>query len=190
MTAELRRAEANHHNVDALLPRLIAAHGFADADDIASAIHHRLANATIRPAGSGRTRQAPRLIAGLIPEATGTMRPEARQALAERCDLIEARADALLDAAIAENAAWVAALNDPPKQARAGAAWWQAARTIAAYRDRYGITGPTPLGTPGESAAQKIEAARARAAVDRAKCLNWTPDQAQERPRSTPVRQL
>ena len=35
LTAELRRAEANHHNVDTLLPRLIKARGFADADDIA-----------------------------------------------------------------------------------------------------------------------------------------------------------
>ena len=55
LTAELRRAEANHHNVDTLLPRLIKARGFGDADDIASVIHHRLANATTRPVGSGRT---------------------------------------------------------------------------------------------------------------------------------------
>lgn len=46
LAAELRRAEANHHNVDALLPRLIKARGFTDADDIASAIHHCLAHAT------------------------------------------------------------------------------------------------------------------------------------------------
>lgn len=49
LTAELRRAEANHHNVDTFLPRLTRARGFADADDIASVIHHRLANATTRP---------------------------------------------------------------------------------------------------------------------------------------------
>lgn len=44
LTAELRRAEANHHNVDTLLPRLIRARRFADAADNASAIHHRLAS--------------------------------------------------------------------------------------------------------------------------------------------------
>ena len=38
--------------------------------------------------------------------------------------------------------------------------------------------------------AMVADAARARAAVDRAKRLGWTPDQAQERPRSTPARQL
>ncbi|MDO4259021.1 MAG: hypothetical protein Q4C87_05810 [Actinomycetaceae bacterium] len=80
LTAELRRAEANHHHIDTLLPRLIKARGFADADDIPSVIHHRLTHATTRPAGSGRTRQAPRLIAGLIPEATGPMTPDMQQA--------------------------------------------------------------------------------------------------------------
>ena len=38
---------------------------------------------------------------------------------------------------------------------------------VAAYRDRYQITDDAPLGTPPESAAQKIDAARARAALDR-----------------------
>nr|WP_255719135.1 MobF family relaxase [Corynebacterium sp. ACRQL] len=100
LTAELRRAEANHHNVEALLPRLIAARGFANADDIASVIHHRLAHATTRPAGSGCTRQAPRLIAGLIPEATGPMTPDMHQALTERRHLSETRAEAVLGTAL------------------------------------------------------------------------------------------
>jgi hypothetical protein len=60
LTAELRRAEANHHDLDTLLPRLVGARGFGDADDIASVLHYRVARATARPAGSGRTRKAPR----------------------------------------------------------------------------------------------------------------------------------
>ena len=51
------------------MPRLVAARGFADADDIASILHHRLARATARPGGAGRARKAPRFIAGLIPAA-------------------------------------------------------------------------------------------------------------------------
>src|SRR5699024_109131 len=70
LAVELRRAEANHHDVATLLPRLVRARGFGDADDIAAVLHYRVAQATARPAGSGRTRKAPRLIAGLIPEAT------------------------------------------------------------------------------------------------------------------------
>ncbi|QKT08004.1 hypothetical protein HUN08_13035 [Gordonia sp. X0973] len=54
LTAALRRAEVNHHDIETLLPRLIAARGFNDADDIAAVIHYRVARATARPAGSGR----------------------------------------------------------------------------------------------------------------------------------------
>jgi conjugative relaxase-like TrwC/TraI family protein len=171
LTAELRRAEANHHDVDQLLPRLVQARAFDDADDIAAVLHHRLARATPRPAGSGRTRQRPRLIAGLIPEATGTMSPDMRQALTERRDLIEARADALLDTALAENAPWTAALRTPPKDAKTSAAWRRLARTVTAYRDRYRITDPAALGAAPENEAQKIDLTRARGALDRARSL-------------------
>jgi len=118
LTAELRRAEANHHNVDTLLPRLIKARGFADADDIASVIHHRLANATTRPAGSGRTRRTPRLIAGLIPKATGPMTPDMQQALTERRHLIETRAEAVLDTALQAHEPWATALGPIPANGR------------------------------------------------------------------------
>ncbi|MCO5294422.1 MAG: relaxase domain-containing protein [Homoserinimonas sp.] len=167
LTAELRRAEANHHNIDALMPRLVAARGFGDADDIASVLHHRLARATERPAGSGRTRKAPRLIAGLIPEAAGPMSAEMRKALTERRELIQQRAEAVLDQAITEQQEWVLALGDTPAETGAAAAWKRQARTVAAYRDRYGITTRTPLGPAPDSDAQKIDAARAKAALAR-----------------------
>lgn len=114
LTAELRRAEANHHDVDALLPRLVRARAFDDADDVAAVLRHRVAVATARPAGSGssvarscRGGAVPRLIAGLIPEAVGEMSDEMRQALTERRELIEARADAVLDEAVTGGAQWV-----------------------------------------------------------------------------------
>jgi len=167
LTAELRRAEANHHNVDALMPRLVAARGFGDADDIAAVLHHRLARATARPAGSGRTRKPARLIAGLIPEATGPTSSEMRKALTERRDLIRHRADAILDQAVTEGQDWVLALGDAPGDARVAATWRQHARTVAAYRDRYGITTKTPLGPAPDNDAQKIDAAWAKVAVSR-----------------------
>lgn len=185
LTAELRRAEANQHDVEALLPRLVRARGFGDADDIAAVLHYRLARATARPAGSGRTRKAPRLIAGLISEATGTMTPEMWQALTERRDLIEVRAAALLDTALAEQAAWVMALGSPPKLGGDAIAWRQAARTVGAYRDRYGVTEATPLATPAENDTQKIDAARAGAALERARTLAGTKRREDERPRRT-----
>jgi conjugative relaxase-like TrwC/TraI family protein len=175
LTAELRRAEANHHDIETLLPRLVRARGFTDADDIAAVLHYRVARTTARPAGSGGARKAPRLIAGLIPEATGSMSAEFRQALIERRDLIEARADTLLDTALNEAPEWVQALGTSPKRARAATAWRQAVRTVAAYRDRYDITDATPLGAPAENDAQKIDAARAHAALERARMLEAEP---------------
>ena len=165
LTAELRRAEANHHNVEALLPRLIKARGVVDADDIASVIHHRLANATARPAGSGRARWAPRLIAGLIPEATGPMTPDMQQALTERRHLIETRAEAVLDTALRTCEPWVTALGPMPASGRERQQWRRRALVVVAYRDRYQITDPDPLGTQPEGTAQKIERARAETAL-------------------------
>ena len=171
LAAELRRAEANHHNVDILLPRLVAARGFDDADDIAAVLHYRVERATGRPAGSGRTRKPARLIAGLIPSAHGVIDVEMRAALDEREELIEARADAALEAALTENARWAQALGAQPNDRRRAATWRKSARVVAAYRDRYRITDDAPLGAPPESAAQKIDAARARSALDKVRQL-------------------
>ncbi len=171
LSAELRRAEANHHDLDELFPRLVAARGFADADDIASVLHHRLARATARPAGSGRTRRSPRLIAGLIPYASGVTDPEMHHALTEREELIEHRASAVLDRDLNEREPWTAALGSKPADARAAQRWRQAGRVVAAYRDRYQITDDTPLGPDAASDAQKLDAARADAALRRAQQL-------------------
>ncbi|NHN54342.1 relaxase domain-containing protein [Calidifontibacter sp. DB0510] len=190
LTAELRRAEANHHDMDQLLPRLVQARGFDDADDIAAVLHHRVVRATARPAGSGRTRQAPRLITGLIPYADGPMSEDMRQALNDRRELIEARADAVLDAALDVQAPWTQPLGTPPREARKASAWREQARVIAAYRDRYNVTDDATLGAPPESTAQKVDAARARRSLNLAAQItadgNVTPRQM---PRRTPERQ-
>lgn len=189
LTAELRRAEANHHDIETLLPRLVRARGFTDADDIAAVLHYRVARATARPVGSGRARKAPRLIAGLVPEAIGTMSDEFRQALAERRDLIETRADALLDTALTEKQTWTRELGAPPRDAKTAASWRRLARTVAAYRDCYDITDHTPLGAPAEDDAQKIDAARAEAALDRVRSLaRGAGEEPQRRPEREPVR--
>ncbi len=178
LAAELRRAEANHHDIDRLLPRLVWARGFEDADDVASAIHHRLARATARPAGSGRNRKSSRLIAGLIPHADGPMSRDMRDALDERHRLIEARADAVLDTAMQYNEPWTSALGPMPNDAPRTRLWRRGARVIAAYRDRYAITDPMPLGASPDSTAQKIDRARAEAALS---ALNTQPNPAPER---------
>lgn len=165
LSAELRHAEANHHDLEALLPRLIASRTLGDADDIASVIHERLARAAARPAGSHRARQPPSLIAGLIPVAGGPMRPEMRSALDERRRLIHQRANAVLRDAIASKSLWTGALGNQPEAKADARAWLLHGLTIAAYRDRYQIESDDPIGPPPASTTQKIDAARATAAL-------------------------
>jgi hypothetical protein len=157
--------------METLLPRLVAARGFSDADDIAAVLHYRVERTTGRPATSGRTRKPLRLIAGLIPSADGPMATDMREALDERRSLIEARADAVLDIALNDAASWTKALGTPPADQRRSAAWRRTARVVAAYRDRYLITDDTPLGAVPISTAQKIDAARTRAALEQARNL-------------------
>ncbi|MGI9016503.1 MAG: MobF family relaxase [Euzebya sp.] len=105
LAAELRRAGATHIDVAQLLPRLVAARPLGDVDDIAAILRHRLEVAVQRTRISPKAR-VPRLIAGLIVEATGPMSPEMRHALAERKHLIEQRAQALAERAIANREPW------------------------------------------------------------------------------------
>lgn len=165
LTAELRRAEANNHDVDALLPRLVSARGFGDADDIAAVLRHRVAAATVRPARSGRGMRPAGFIVGLVPEATGAMTEEMERALAERAELMEARAEAVLAAAIAESAPWVEVLGAEPSDPRRGTGWRVAAHVVAAYRDRYRITAAGLLGGMPDTTIQKVDRARAEAAL-------------------------
>ena len=169
-TAELRRAEANHHDVEAVLPTLVARRTLDDADDVGAVLLHRLSLATAQPVG-GRRRREPRLIAGLIPEAVGPMADEMRTALQERRRLIEARAQGLAEDAVRSGAPWLSRLGQPPSHPRARERWIRAAETVVAYRDRYRIDSRTALGETPTSDAQHLDAARANAAIRRAATL-------------------
>jgi conjugative relaxase-like TrwC/TraI family protein len=164
LTAELRRAEAYHLNVQSLLQRSVAARGFDDAQDIAAVLHSRIAWATARDARAGRPGREPAMVVGLIPPAVGPMEPDMRRALDERSDLMEARASAVLDAALLIKAPWARALGSTP-QGAASVVWRHCASTVAAYRDRYGVAGARALGPPPGSMAHERDATRARAAL-------------------------
>ncbi|MEL4505944.1 hypothetical protein AAEX63_13650 [Luteococcus sp. H138] len=95
------------------------------------------------------------------------MTPDMQQALIGRRHLIETRAEAVLDTALHTHEPWVTALGPIPADGRDRQQWRRRALVVAAYRDRYQITGPAPLGAEPESTAQTIDAARARAAFTR-----------------------
>jgi conjugative relaxase-like TrwC/TraI family protein len=169
LTAELRRAEAHHLDVESLLARGVAARGFEDVQDVAAVLRSRVATVVARGGGAGRSRKTPRLIAGLIPKAIGPMTEEMRQALEERSDLIEARASAVLDEALIADT-WTRELGAVPSRS-VSTAWRQHACTVAAYRDRHVIVGPSALGPVSQTVAQQRDAARAHAALRAAKRL-------------------
>ncbi len=90
-----------------------------------------------------------RMVAGVLPDAApGLTDPEMLTALNSRYLLIEKRADAVLDRAISESSPWVTALPAPPTPS--SDRWRSAARTIAAYRDRWSVSDASPLGSPPE----------------------------------------
>ncbi|CUR58092.1 TraA-like transfer protein [metagenome] len=168
LTAELRRAESNHYDVDRLLARLVATRPLDDAEDIGAVLISRLHKAAQPKRGKRRTE--PKLVAGLIPVAYGWMSPEMASALTERQTLIESRALALAQEAVDTNEPWLKRLGTPRSKGSARGRWLHEVRTVAAYRDRYQVDGRSALGVP-RTEAQKLDAARARQAIRRARAL-------------------
>jgi hypothetical protein len=99
------------------------------------------------------------------------MDEDMRTALRERAALIEQRADALVAEAVGASAAWVVELGTEPVDPQLAALWRREARTVAAYRDTYGITEASTLGLVGDDARQRADAARAHDAILRAQQL-------------------
>jgi conjugative relaxase-like TrwC/TraI family protein len=165
LTAELRRAEANGHDVDRLLPALAAQRSLEDANDVGAVLISRLQRAALTP--RGRHLDRPRYIAGLIPAAEGRMTPEMTTALAQRQRLIESRAVALATHAVDAEETWLDAMGTPPTTHAARNRWMIEISTVAAYRDRYRVDGPRTLGEY-RTHAQKLDATRARQAIRRA----------------------
>ncbi len=166
LSVALRRVEARGLRPEQALPRLVigAENG---AGDLAAVLHARVERWTAA-AGRGNGERPAGLIAGLIPKPSGVTDGEMARALDERADLIEQRADALLDRAQAAGAPWLRALDPPAANADGAKAWRAAARTVAAYRERYDITDPDrPLGTSTRhSTLQAADRVRAAAALD------------------------
>jgi conjugative relaxase-like TrwC/TraI family protein len=168
LTAELRRAEANHHDVDRLLPALVARRSLDDADDVGAVLISRLQKAA--PPRLRKRRAEPRHIVGLIPVADGPMSTEMMTALAERKTLMELRAAGLAAAVVESEPPWLKRLGTAPTTDPSRSHWVNEVSTVAAYRDRYRVDGTRAVGEP-RTAAQKLDAARAQKAIRRARVL-------------------
>ncbi|GAA1996373.1 MobF family relaxase [Microbacterium pumilum] len=181
LSAELRRAEAHHHLVDALVPLLVGSRNFDGAADIAAVLQSRLERAIASGNDRSLGRKAPRTIVGLIDEAIGPMAPEMRCALNERRLLMEQRARDLLDRALRERESWAVELGVEPAGPGAGA-WRRHAQVVAAYRDRFGVTGRCALGGAPATTSQNRDYLRASAALRAATSLaRDVPDESRSR---------
>jgi hypothetical protein len=166
LAAELRRAESGGFDIGLVLPEVVSQRSLDDAEDVGAVLISRLPHET-----SGSRWSEPRkarLIAGLIPVADGPMSDEMRRALIERQELMETRATALAEAAVAQRAPWVRKLGEPPTDLRLREQWMQQVRIAAAYRDRYAVDSNSPVGADAVTDAQRLDAARARQAARRA----------------------
>jgi conjugative relaxase-like TrwC/TraI family protein len=180
LTAALLRAEAYHHDLERLVPRIVAQHELDDADDVAAVLRHRLDTAAFQPP-RGKRGVPPRLIAGLIPEPLGPVSDEDRQAIAERKKLIENRARALAEQALAAREPWTRRLGTQPASRDDRDRWLGALTTVAAYRDRYAITSNQPIGGGADNDAQRADRQRALRAARIAAAIG-RPDEERQAP--------
>ncbi|MFC4245151.1 MobF family relaxase [Gryllotalpicola reticulitermitis] len=170
LIVELRRAEANGHDPQWLLKVAAASRDWTDVEDVASVLRWRIQRAvTRRPVGAPAVTN---LIAGLIPKAEGHMPAELQTALDEREQLIEQRARALAEAAVTDARSWAAGLGVRPADPVREEAWLRSVAVVAAYRDRYEVTGLAPLGPVGTgNSIRRIDRQRAENALRTAREL-------------------
>jgi hypothetical protein len=171
LLAAFRDAEAHGLDIEAAFPRLVTGRSLADAEDIAAVLHHRVHRWT--DAAAGRRRAADNLIAGLIPRAQGVTDPELATALAERDRAMEDRARTLATQAVEAGRPWMGGFGSPPTDPARRDRWLREVSTVAAYRDRWQITGRRPIGDQAGVASieQMVQYRRAQAAMERATTL-------------------
>jgi hypothetical protein len=169
LRAAFREAEAGRLDIERTFPRLVQARSLGDAADVAAVLHGRVE----RWSGSarGRRRGSGDFIAGLVPRAQGVSDPEMARALGERDEAMERRARTLAEHAVESREDWVHRLGDPPADPHRREHWMRALSTVAAYRDRWHITGERVLGEPADvtSTEQRDHRRRAHAAAQRAR---------------------
>jgi conjugative relaxase-like TrwC/TraI family protein len=180
LVAAFRDAEARGLDIDNALPALVTGRTLIGVDDVASVLHGRV-DRWIEASGGRRNPSMMDLVAGLIPRASNVADPDMRQALQEREQAMEQRAWTLTDQALESCQPWMCHFGQPPSDPGRRLAWQRHLGTVAAYRERWSVSGPRPLGDAGGSTSveRQIQHKRAQAAVDRAIAITRAYDQSQ-----------
>ncbi|MDR1427767.1 MAG: relaxase domain-containing protein, partial [Bifidobacteriaceae bacterium] len=183
LCAELRRADANHRPVGAMLSAVARAGELSTAQDVASVLRYRMSVLNDQQNnGSVRSRQAPRMILGFIPEAEGACSPQMKAMLDEYKTALNTRARELARRALTAHDLWLSELGTRPTDGPARTRWDRALIAAAAYRELHNVTGPSMLGTAA-TARQREDATRVRVLVNQV----HPPGTRTSDPASTPV---
>ena len=157
---ELSRGLTNGHPTDRMLTAAINK-GIGDDVDPAIVISQRLAaiNGGMPPARSRRPRQ---MLVGLLPEPVVPLAADMEAALNQRRAAIIDRAKTLAKQAITERQPWLAEIGPRPTDSSTARRWTLTMLAAVAFRDRYGITGPTLEPASDAAEQQRQDAARVR----------------------------
>jgi hypothetical protein len=167
LLSALREAEAFGLDVERGLPRLVEGRSLASADDVAAVLHHRV-DRWIQASGPQRHVPADRIV-GLFPKLSWVRDPDMARALDDRQTLLEQRAREVATTAVQNLQPWAARLGSPPSDPVRRELWLQRLDTVAAYRERWGITDRTILGTrEPTSLEQEAQLRLAQSAIERA----------------------
>jgi conjugative relaxase-like TrwC/TraI family protein len=167
LLSAMREADARGLDIAAALPALVQGRTLAGAEDVGSVLHGRVDRWL--EASGGRRVPADRFIAGLIPAAADVQDDDMRRALAERAETMERRARDLAERAIARAEPWAAQLGPAPADPLEREAWLRDVTTVAAYRDRWAVSGRAVLPAGDVGSIERLgHHKRAQAAADRA----------------------
>jgi hypothetical protein len=171
LLAAFREADAARLDIEAAFPQLVAIRSLNDADDAAAVLHARVHRWI--DAARSRRRSTDHLVVGLIPRVRGVTDPDMARALTERENAMKLRARVLVIQAIEEGHAWLNQLGPAPNDPRDRERWLREVSTIAAYRDRWHITGSETLRSwnHAKSTEQVIELERSLSAAVHARTI-------------------
>ena len=165
LLAALREAEAFGLDVEQGLPRLVNGRTLSSADDVAALLHGRVERWI--QASSPQRRVAADRIVGLFPRLAGVTDPDMARALDDRQVLIEQRARETATTAVENRQPWAARFGSPPSDPVRRELWLRRLDTVAAYRERWGITDRSVIGIrEPTSLEQEAQRRLAQFAVD------------------------
>lgn len=144
----------------------MAARTLGDAEDLAAVLHERVDQRMPLPTASRRDHDR---IAGLFSKVPAVNDPDMARALNDRETLIEHQARDVAERAVRGRHPWAAQLGTPPTDPVRGEQWTRCLETVAAYRERWGVTERRVLGSSEPTSLEQESQRRlAQRAVDEA----------------------